>query len=163
MKKLTSIFVFIFFIGCNENKQENHQQLKPDSMTFPVKNINISINASKDCVYEFASNPENFPKWLAFVKSVSKKSGNVWTAQSSLGQIEFDLVPENEFGVIDQVVTLPDGTKVRNNLRVIDNNEGSEVIFNLFKMPRKTDAEFEEDSKAVEADLRKLKEVMEKK
>jgi len=38
---------------------------KEASMTFKAKHISVSINRSADHVYEFASNPENLPKWAA--------------------------------------------------------------------------------------------------
>ena len=131
-------------------------------MNFQTITISISINHPREKVYQFASNPENFPKWLAFVKSVSKKSDRVWNAESDLGKIEIELSPENEFGIIDHTVKLPDGTKVYNPLRVIENGEGSEVIFTLFKMPNKTDEEVNADSKLVKADLKTLKDILEK-
>ncbi|RZJ68780.1 MAG: SRPBCC family protein [Flavobacterium sp.] len=126
-------------------------------MTFAAKNISVSINRPKDSVYEFASDPENFPKWLAFVKSVRKKTDLVWEAETDLGKIEFELVPKNEFGVIDQVVTLPDGTKVDSHLRVIENGSGTEVVFTLFRTPGKTEKEFDDDARAVQTDLETLK------
>lgn len=131
-------------------------------MTFPTNNISISIDNSKENVYQFASNPENFPKWLAFVKSVSKKSDRIWNAKTDLGEIEIELSPENDFGIIDHTVKLPNGAKVSNSLRVIENGKGSEVIFTLFKMPNKTDKEFNDDANLVKADLKKLKNILEK-
>ena len=130
-------------------------------MTLHVKNISISINSPKDTVYQFAANPENFSKWLAFLKSVSKISENVWNAETNLGKIEIELTPKNQFGIIDHVVKLPDGNIITNPLRVIENKSGSEIIFTLFKMPGKTDIEFEDDAKMVNADLKKLKELLE--
>jgi uncharacterized membrane protein len=35
------------------------------SMTFMAKHISVSINRPAGQVYEFASNPENLPKWAA--------------------------------------------------------------------------------------------------
>lgn len=131
-------------------------------MTFQTTNITISIENSKEKVYQFASNPENFPKWLAFVQSVSKKSDRIWIAESDLGKIEIELSPENEFGILDHTVKLPDGTKVYNPLRVIENGKGSEIIFTLFKMPNKTDEEVNADSAFVKADLKTLKSILEK-
>ena len=130
-------------------------------MTFEVKNISISINCPKEAVYDFASDPGNFTKWLAFVKSVSKQSDHVWNAETHLGKMAIELTPKNQFGIIDHTVTLADGNKVTNPLRVIANNDGTEVIFTLFKMPGKTTKEFEDDAKLVEADLKKLKKLLE--
>lgn len=162
MKYLTLIIASLILSGCSERQTNQTDNPKISVMTFQTTNITISINDSKQKVYQFASNPENFPKWLAFVKSVSKKSDRVWIAESDLGKIEIELSPENEFGILDHEVKLPDGTKVYNPLRIIENGKGSEVIFTLFKMPNKTEEEFNADSNLVKADLKTLKDILEK-
>lgn len=164
MKYVTLISAAVLFIlsGCIEKQSQQTANPKENVMTFQTTNISISIDNSKERVYQFASNPENFPKWLAFVKSVSKKSNTLWNAESDLGNIEIELTPVNEFGIIDHKVKLPDGTQVYNPLRVIENGKGSEVIFTLYKMPDKTEEEFNADANLVKADLKVLKDILEK-
>lgn len=147
--------------SCNKVESKRLENSKTNEMTHPAKNISISINKSSEEVYQFASNPENFPKWLAFVKTISEKSGSVWAAETDLGKIEIELTPANKFGIIDHVVTLPGGAKVKNPLRVIENGEGSEVVFTLFRMPTKTEKEFNDDADLVKADLKMLKDILE--
>ena len=53
-------------------------------------------------------------------------------------------------------MTLPDGTVVRNPLRVLPNDAGSEVVFTLFRRPGTTDVAFAEDAALVAADLDRL-------
>lgn len=130
-------------------------------MTYPVKTISISINKSAGKVYEFASNPANFPIWVAFIKSMKKETENVWLAETDLGNIKIQFVPKNEFGIIDHLVTLPDGSTVNNPMRVIENGKGSELVFTLFWMPNRTEEEFNQDAKMVEKDLTKIKTVLE--
>lgn len=130
-------------------------------MTYPVKTISISINKSAGKVYEFASNPANFPIWVAFIKSMKKETENVWSAETDLGNIKIQFVPKNEFGIIDHLVTLPDGSTVNNPMRVIENGKGSELVFTLFWMPNRTEEEFNQDAKMVEKDLTKIKTVLE--
>ena len=132
-------------------------------MTYPVKNISISINKPADEVFQFASNPENFPDWVAFIKSMTKKEENIWTAETDLGNIKIEFVPKNNFGIIDHLVTLPDGSIVNNPMRVITNGKGSELIFTLFWMPDRTEEEFNQDAKLVEGDLKKIKTILENK
>ena len=131
-------------------------------MTYPIKNISISINCAKEKVYEFASNPENFPDWLDFLKTISKKSDTIWNAETDLGNIEIEFVAKNEFGVIDHIVTLPEGAKIKNVLRVIENGDGSEVVFTLFRLAEKTEKEFNDDANLVAKDLKTLKNILEK-
>ena len=131
-------------------------------MTYPVKNINVSINKPAKDVYQFVSNPENFPKWVQFVKSIARL-GDSWTAQTDLGTIKMKFAPQNEFGIIDHHVTLANGDTIYNPMRVIPNNKGCEFIFTLFWLPDRSETEFNEDAKAVTNDLNKLKEIMESK
>lgn len=131
------------------------------AMKSPVNIISIKINRPKDEVYLFASNPENFPQWMAFVKSIKKISGDSWKAETSVGTITIDFFPENKLGVIDHNVTFPDKSVVHNSLRVIENGTGSKVVFVLFEMPGKTEADYKKDADAVRADLNKLKQVLE--
>jgi hypothetical protein len=42
-------------------------------------------------------------------------------------------------------------------MRVFPNNDGSELVFTLYRRPDMSDQEFAEDAKSVEKDLAKLK------
>lgn len=138
----------------------SNKSFNMENNTYPVRLINVSINKPAPDVYRFASNPENFPKWMDFVKSI-KKDGDIWIGETNLGPFRFKMVPKNEFGIIDHHVTIPSGEVVFNPMRVMENNKGAEFIFTLFRMPGRSDKEFEEDARAVTKDLNKLKTVME--
>ena len=125
-------------------------------MAYPVKNISVSINKSANKVYQFASNPENFPVWVEFIKSMTKVTENTWYAETDLGNPKIEIVPKNELGVIDHLVILPDSSTVNNPMRVMANGKGSELVFTLFWMPNRTKEEFNQDAKLVESDLKKL-------
>ncbi len=133
---------------------------KPDTMTYPIKHISVSINKPATDVYQFASNPENFPKWVAFVKTITRQ-GDYWIAESSLGNIRIKFPPQNDFRVIDHDVTLSNGDVITNPMRVIPNNKGCEFVFTLFRRPGVTEDDFNKDIKSVTKDLQKLKEIME--
>lgn len=47
-------------------------------------------------------------------------------------------------------------------MRVVPNGEGSEFTFTLIRTPDMSDAQFAEDCGAVESDLRRLKELLER-
>jgi hypothetical protein len=47
-------------------------------------------------------------------------------------------------------------------MRVFPNNDGSELIFTLYRRPGVSDQELAEDTRAVEKDLAKLKTLLEK-
>ena len=127
----------------------------PESRT-----LSVSINCDHKEVYEFASNPENMPKWAkSFCISV-KKSENLWIAETPSGPVKIEFVERNAFGVMDHCVTVS-GVKAFNAMRVIRNGKGSELLFTLFRQPGVEDRKFNEDAKLIEKDLAKLKAVME--
>jgi uncharacterized membrane protein len=131
-------------------------------MTFSAKHISVSINRSAAQVYDFASNPENLPKWAAGLSGSIKRADEDWVAESPMGTVKVKFAEKNKFGVLDHDVTLPSGVKVNNPMRVFPNNDGSELVFTLYRRPGVSDQEFAEDAKVVEKDLAKLKTLLEK-
>ena len=128
---------------------------------FKSKHISVSINCPTDQVYEFASNPENLPGWAEGLSGSIKNVNGDWVAESPMGRIKIKFADKNKFGVLDHEVTLPSGAKVYNPMRVFPNNDGSELIFTLYRRPEMSDLMFDEDAKAVKSDLEKLKALLE--
>ena len=58
-------------------------------------------------------------------------------------------------------INRPAGAKVYNPMRVFPNNDGSELIFTLYRRPGMSDQMFAEDAEAVTRDLKKLKALLE--
>ena len=92
---------------------------------------------------------------------VAEKVDGQWVADSPMGRIVVAFAPGNDFGVLDHDVTLPSGQTIHNPMRVIQDGEGSEVVFTLRRRPELTDAAFAADAEAVQADLRSLKQRLE--
>lgn len=125
------------------------------------RTITCSINCPLSDVYKFASNPENLPQWVQSFCLSFKNSGDEWQMETRTGWVGIRFVPANEFGVLDHVVTLPDGQPILNPMRVVANGVGSEVIFTLFQVSGMSDEQFANDSGMVESDLLTLKSVLE--
>ena len=126
-----------------------------------ARHIAVSIDRPASEVYAFASLPENIPAWAgSFVKSVRQK-GDDWFLETDEGSLGIRFAATNDFGVLDHMVTLPNGDEVYVPMRVVPNGSGSEVVFTLLRTPDMTDERFERDARMVEADLRSLKEVLE--
>jgi Polyketide cyclase / dehydrase and lipid transport len=131
-------------------------------MTLTAKHISVSINRSAAQVYEFASNPENLPKWAAGLSGSIKNIDEEWITEAPMGRVKVKFAEKNQFGVLDHDVTLPSGVKVYNPMRVFPNKDGSELVFTLYRGPDVSDQEFAEDARSVEKDLAKLKTLLEK-
>ena len=123
--------------------------------------VHISIKRDWKEVYAYAADPTRMPQWAAGLAIGLTQDGDDWIASGPLGDVRVTFAKPNDHGVIDHVVTLPDGLQVYNALRVTPNGDGAEVAFTVLKLPGMRDAEFERDAAAVLEDLEALKEILE--
>jgi hypothetical protein len=127
-----------------------------------VRHLSIFIARAPGDVYEFAADPRNLPQWAAgLARSEVTRTGDAWVVQAPFGKATIRFAPQNALGVMDHDVKLESGVTVHNPMRVVPNGEGSEFIFTLFRRPDMSDEQFAEDGRAVEADLRTLKGLLE--
>ena len=131
-------------------------------MTFTrAQHVSVSIDRSPDRVYEFVANPENLPQWAAGLSGSIAHVNGEWIAESPMGRVKVQFAARNPFGILDHDVTLPSGDRVNNPMRVVPNDDGSEVIFTVYQRPGMSDDVFADDTKAVARDLGKLKTLLE--
>lgn len=130
-------------------------------MTWPALHISCTIRRAPRDVIAFAGDPANLPRWAAGLSTGIRHVGGRWLAESPMGDIEVSFPGPIEAGVLDHDVRLPDGTVVHNPFRVLRNDDGSEVVFTLFRRDGVDAAEFAEDAAAVEADLASLRTILE--
>lgn len=127
-----------------------------------ARHVSVSINRPPKEVYDFASNPENLPKWATGLGGAIKKADGEWIADAPFGKVKIRFAERNKLGVLDHDVILESGARIYNPMRVVPNGGGSEVVFTLFRQPDMSDEKFSEDAKWVEKDLKILKSLMEK-
>jgi hypothetical protein len=131
------------------------------STTHQAHNISISIERDPRDLYEFASRPQNFPRWATGLATNLEPEGDHWVAHSPDGPVRVRFTPPNDFGVLDHHVTLPDGTEIYVPMRVVANGSGSEAIFTLYRTPGMTDEILARDIGLVTTDLATLKGLLE--
>jgi hypothetical protein len=112
-------------------------------------------------VYAFAADPRNLPRWARGLGGAIREVDGEWVADSPMGTGTVRFAPRNDLGVLDHDVVLASGERVHNPLRVMANDEGSEVVFTLYRRPGVSDDAFAADARAVEADLRALEALLE--
>jgi hypothetical protein len=126
-----------------------------------TKQITAWIDRPADEVYAFASNPANIPQWAPGLgTSVDFRDGQ-WVVDTSDGPVGVAFAEPNDFGVLDHEVTLPSGEVIHNPMRVVADGNSCEVIFTLRRQPDMSDSDFERDCGLVQADLLRLKQIME--
>jgi hypothetical protein len=128
---------------------------------FESRTLNIRIACNPRKVADFVSDPRNLPNWAgAFCKSVRSDAGN-WIVETPVGPVGLRFVARNDFGVLDHYVTPAPGIEIYVPMRVIANDDGSEVLFTLFHLPEMPKPDFDRDAAMVESDLAQLKRVLE--
>ena len=130
-------------------------------MTGPVLHISRPLDADVRTVVAFAGNPANLPLWAAGLSAGIRQESGRWYADSPMGPVEVAFTGPTESGILDHDVILPDGTAVHNPLRVVPNENGSEIVFTLFQRTGMTDDEFRADARQVEEDLARLARILE--
>jgi arylamine N-acetyltransferase len=120
-------------------------------MTWPAVHVSRPIEHDVAAVSRVAGDPAQLPSWAAGLSSGVRQEGGRWLADSPMGVAEVAFTGPVELGVLDH-----DGTVVHNPLRVLANDQGSEVVFTLFRRPGTSDADFTADVEAVERDLDRL-------
>lgn len=129
---------------------------------YPSRTISVSIDRDYREVYDFASIPENFPRWAAGLGRRFERSGGEWTAEDPQGRsIRIRFSRPNEFHVLDHTV-FGEAGEIRNAMRVVPNGTGAEVMFTLLRTPQMTEEAFAADAAAVERDLEALKTLLER-
>jgi hypothetical protein len=127
-------------------------------MMLEAKVISCSVRRDARELYEMLWKPESFPLWASGLSSASlERDAAGWTAQGPDGPIRITFSEHNAFGVMDHWVDLGDGRIVYVPLRIVANQEGSEVMLTLFRQPGMTDEKFAEDEAWVRKDLAALK------
>lgn len=127
----------------------------------PSITLSISIARSPDTIAAFVADPRNLPQWAGgFCRSV-RQVGNEWRVETGEGEIGLRFCGPVEHGILDHVLTLAPDLQVQVPMRVVPNEEGSEVLFTLFQPPAMTAYRLEQDMALVQADLQRLKQLIE--
>lgn len=122
------------------------------------RTISISINRNWKEVYEAVWKPEDFPKWASGLSESSlTQHGEAWKAEGPEGTVRILFTAHNAFGVMDHYVDIGNGSIIYVPLRIIQNSEGAEVLFTLFRQRDMSDAKFAADAEWVARDLLALK------
>ena len=125
------------------------------------RQISESIGRPAAEVYDYVSDPAHLPEWAPGLGSSVENVDGLWFVETPAGRVGLAFVERNEFGVLDHEVTLPSGDVIYNPMRVIPDGDGCEVVFSLRRLPGMSSEDFERDAGLVQADLTRLKQVLE--
>ena len=130
-------------------------------MSFEAQHISQTIRRAPSDIAVYAGHPANLPQWAAGLSEGIRNDAGRWITDSPMGEVEVSFRPGIEFGILDHDVIFPDGTTVHNPLRVLHNDDVSEVVFTVYRLPDVSEEEFARDAEAVRKDLERLRDVLE--
>lgn len=125
------------------------------------RTVTVSIARTPDEVYDFVATPENLPRWAPTFALAVQRDGERWLVETPEGPMGLDFEVRNRFRVADHRVTVQPGLEVLNQLRVLVNGDGAELLFTLFQLVGMSDEQFATDAANVESDLHLLKHLLE--
>lgn len=131
-------------------------------MVWPALHISRSVDSDVATVSRLAGDPRNLPLWAAGLSTGIRLESGRWYTDSPMGLVEVAFTGPTESGILDHDVTLPDGTVVRNPLRVLPNDTGSEIVFTLFQRTGVTEEDFRADARLIAEDLDRLAALLER-
>ena len=127
----------------------------------PSVTLSISIAGKPVEIAAYVADASNMPHWAGgFCKSV-RKDGEDWLVETGEGEVGLKFLGPTSAGILDHVVTIAPDVQVYVPMRVVPNEEGSEVLFTLFQPPAMTEFRLQQDMALVKADLQRLKQVIE--
>lgn len=130
-------------------------------MTHPARHVSVSIARPWQQVWAHAHDARRLPTWASGLAGSIREHDGAWLADSPMGEVRIEMAPRNAHGVLDHDVTLPDGRRFHNPMRVLANGDGCEVVFTLYRHEGVADADFERDAATIAADLATLKRLLE--
>ncbi|AKS34430.1 SRPBCC family protein [Mycolicibacterium goodii] len=129
------------------------------------RHVSVWVEVPPDAVYAFASDPGQMSRWAAgLAQGELRLTPEGWIADSPMGVVRVSFTPTNTHGVLDHVVELPSGERVYNPMRVVPagiDEPRCEVVFTVRRRPGMSDEQFDADVAAVQADLERLRALLE--
>lgn len=122
----------------------------------------VEIKRSKQDVFDFVSNVNNWPKYMIYsVKSVEKGDGNYWNIMTPSGPGKMLMRADRDSFVLDYEYISDDMSFWKIPARVVDKGKGAVFLITLLKPDEMPKEVFEESIKNIDEELGILKKIME--
>jgi hypothetical protein len=128
--------------------------------TLPSRTLTVSIDRRPAEVEAFITDPRNLPKWADGLGSSVRSENGEWFVTTPAGELRVRFAPPNPFGVIDHWVRIAPNVEIHMPMRVLASGDGCEVSLTLFQLATMNEEQFAVDQQKVEADLQRLKQVL---
>ena len=125
--------------------------------------ISLSIDYPYEDAYRFLANPLNYGEWAAVDRDTFRPLGDGdWAAMTNFGGMRhFRFTPPNSFGVLDHAVFVPGEQLLWTPMRIMPNQEGTELTFTFYQRPGMSEEEFTSAIEWITTDFLTLKTLLE--
>ena len=125
--------------------------------------ISLYIDVPYEAAYRFLADPANYGEWAAVDKNTYRPLGNgEWEGVTIFGGLRhFRFTPANAYGVLDHAVFVPGETVLWTPMRVMPNEEGTELAFTFYQRPGMSEEEFASAIEWITTDFLTLKTLLE--
>lgn len=124
--------------------------------------VHLSIERPVHDVYEFLADPMNYPTWAAVTPGTYHQVGPLeWAAETETGPRIMRFSKRNSFGVLDHAVYREGDEPLMMPMRVVANEDGTELTFMFFRRPEMSDEKFASTIEWVTVDFLVLKGLLE--
>jgi len=130
-------------------------------MPIVSRHLSVWIDRPAEDVYDYVIDPAHVPEWAPGLTTRIEQVDGRWFIDMGGRRAELAFATRNPFGVLDHRVTMPSGEVFDNPMRVTPAGDGSEVVFTIRQAPGVSDEDFARDMGLVQADLDRLKRLVE--
>jgi hypothetical protein len=122
----------------------------------------VTIAAPAADVFAFVAEPVNLPAWaVGFCRAIRPDGDDgVWIVSTAHGEVPIRYVVRPEAGTVDFHFEPAPGVQTTAYSRVVPNGDGCDYVFTQLQPGGMSDATFEEQTHALEAELEVLRGLM---
>jgi len=123
----------------------------------PSQTISLTIPRNWVDLYETIWKPDYFPKWVSGLRETTlEQDGSYWKAVGAESTLKIRFTDHNPYGVMDRYIETGFGKETAVPMRVVGNEEGSEVLITIFRQPFTSEEKFAEAVATLQRDLQTL-------
>ena len=124
--------------------------------------ISLSIDCPVEEAYAYLAKPVNFQYWAAVEPGTLRPLDNGdWAAETPFGFRHIRFCATNALGVLDHAIFIPGSEVLFTPMRVVPNDEGTELTFTFFRREGMDDAQFASTVEWIMTDFLALKSLLE--
>lgn len=123
----------------------------------------VTIKRKPKDVYNYISDLENWHEFSDFAANFEKITDSEYIAHTSQGDIKVVAFFDKKRMLLDTQCILPDGEIQTIPYRVVPNKDGAELMMTNFRPRSSSKTDYEEQLYWIEVELRRAKEILEKK